>query len=265
MTISERQERILELLRQKPKISVSEMSAILYVSEPTVRRDLTELDSKGLIHKVYGGAVLPDGAETLIPFVFRENEKSAAKTAMGRQAAELVKDGMVVLLDGSTSAFHLVPFLAGKKELTVVTSGAKTALALAEAGLCNYCTGGKMLNNSYSYVGAQAERFVRDINADIVFFSCRGLSADGKVSDPSVEEVNLRRVMMEHSTKTYLLCDRSKFGKTYFYNLCRTEELDGVISDGEISGLPDASVGAECGKEGIPVVREPFVKDRVQK
>ena len=81
MTISERQERILELLRQEPKISVAQMSAILYVSEPTVRRDLTELDAKGLIHKVYGGAVLPEGAETLIPFVFRENEKSAAKTA----------------------------------------------------------------------------------------------------------------------------------------------------------------------------------------
>lgn len=231
MTISERQERILELLRQDPKINVSRLSAILYVSEPTVRRDLTELDAKGLIRKVYGGAVLPEGAQTLIPFVFRENEKSAAKTAMGRQAAALVEDGMVVLLDGSTSAFHLVPFLAAKKDLTVVTSGAKTALALAEAGLCNYCTGGKMLNNSYSYVGAQAEQFVSGINADICFFSCRGLSDDGRVSDPSVEEVNLRRVMLDHSTRRYLLCDKSKFGKLYFYNLCTSDSLDGVISE----------------------------------
>ncbi len=207
------------------------MSRILYVSEPTVRRDLTELDSKGLIKKVYGGAVLPEGAETLIPFVFRENEKSAAKTAMGKKASELVEDGMVVLLDGSTSAFHLIPFLAQKKDLTVVTSGAKTALALAEAGLCNYCTGGKMLNNSYSYVGAQAERFVTGINADICFFSCRGVSEDGLVSDPSVEEVNLRRVMIERSRKKYLLCDKSKMGKVYFYNLCTVSDLDGVITE----------------------------------
>lgn len=231
MTIGERQERILELLRQQPRISVAEMSAILFVSEPTVRRDLTELDAKGMIRKVYGGAVLPEGAETLIPFVFRENEKSAAKIAMGRQAASLVEDGMVVLLDGSTSAFHLVRFLTAKKDLTVVTSGAKTALALAEAGICSYCTGGKMLNNSYSYVGAPAERFIKDVNADIVFFSCRGLSVDGRVSDPSVEEVNLRRVMLERSRKKYLLCDRSKFDQVYFYNLCTTDELDGVISE----------------------------------
>lgn len=231
MTVSERQERILELLRQDPKITVARLSAVLYVSEPTVRRDLTELDAKGLVHKVYGGAVLPDGAETLIPFVFRENEKSAAKTQMGRRAAELVEDGMVVLLDGSTSAFHLVPFLAAKKDLTVVTSGAKTALALAEAGICNYCTGGRMLNNSYSYVGAQAEQFLSGINADICFFSCRGLSEDGKISDPSVEEVDLRRAMRAHSAKSYLLCDRSKFNKIYFFNLCNVSDLDGVISE----------------------------------
>lgn len=231
MTVSERQERILELLRQDPRITVARLSAVLYVSEPTVRRDLTELDAKGLVHKVYGGAVLPDGAETLIPFVFRENEKSAAKTQMGRRAAELVEDGMVVLLDGSTSAFHLVPFLAARKDLTVVTSGAKTALALAEAGICNYCTGGRMLNNSYSYVGAQAEQFLAGINADICFFSCRGLSEDGKISDPSVEEVDLRRAMRAHSAKSYLLCDRSKFNKTYFFNLCNVSDLDGVISE----------------------------------
>lgn len=231
MTISERQEMILEFLQEDPDITVPELAKRLYVSEPTVRRDFTELESKGLIIKVYGGAILPEKADRSIPFVFRENEKSAAKTAMGRQAAQKISDGMVVLLDASTSVFHLVPFLAEKKDLIVVTSGAKTSLALAEAGLCTYCTGGNMLIHSYSYVGAQAERFLSDINADVVFFSCRGLSDDGMISDPSVEEVNLRRVMMEHSRKKYLLCDSSKFGKSYFYNLCHVDELDGVISD----------------------------------
>lgn len=236
MTISERQEIILELFRQKPKITVAEIAKLLYVSEPTVRRDLTEMDSKGLIHKVYGGAILPDEADLSIPFVFRENEKSSAKTAIGRQAAELVSDGAVVLLDGSTSAFHLIPFLSTKKDLIVVTSGAKTALVLAEAGICTYCTGGKMLINSYSYVGAQAERFLADINADIAFFSCRGLSEDGRVSDSSVEEVNLRRTMIEHSKRSYLLCDSGKFGRSYFYNQCLVSDLDGVISDRVLEG-----------------------------
>ena len=231
MTVGERQEAVLEMLRENPRLTVSELAKTLYVSEPTVRRDFTELDAKGLIRKVYGGAILPDNADWNVPFVFRENEKSAAKTALGRQAADRIPDGAVILLDGSTSAFHLVPFLAGKKDLIVVTSGAKTALALADAGICSYCTGGKMLLHSYSYVGAQAERFVRDINADMVFFSCRGLSESGMLSDSSVEEVNLRRVMMEQSERAYALCDSSKFGKSYFYNLCRTDEVDEVISD----------------------------------
>ena len=101
MTVSQRQEKILALLQEHPDIRVAELAKCLYVSEPTVRRDLTELDAAGLIHKVYGGAVLPDHADRSIPFVLRENEKSRAKAVMGRQAAELVSDGMVLLLDAS--------------------------------------------------------------------------------------------------------------------------------------------------------------------
>ena len=167
------------------------------------------------------------------------DELAAAKAVMGRQAAELVSDGMVLLLDASTSAFHLIPYLSEKKELIVVTSGAKTALALAEAGICTYSTGGRMLIHSFSYVGSQAERFLADINADLAFFSCRGLSDDGEISDSSVEEVNLRRVMISRSRKSYLLCDGSKFGKTYFYTLCRADSLAGVISDRPLNRRAD--------------------------
>lgn len=138
---------------------------------------------------------------------------------------------MVVLLDGSTSAFHLVPFLAAKKDLTVVTSGAKTALALAEAGLCNYCTGGKMLNNSYSYVGAQAEQFVSGINADICFFSCRGCPMTGAFPTPRWRRSTSAASCSTTLPRRYLLCDKSKFGKLYFYNLCTSDSLDGVISE----------------------------------
>lgn len=231
LTVSERQEKILELLREQPDLKVAELAKRLYVSEPTVRRDFTELDARGLIRKVYGGAVLPDHADRTVPFVLRENEKSQAKTVMGRRAAALIPDGAVLLLDGSTSAFHLVPYLTDKKDLVVITSGAKTALALAEAGICTYCTGGRMLIHSYSYVGAQAERFLADINADLAFFSCRGLSDDGGVSDSSEEETHLRRVMMSRSRASYLLCDSGKFGKSYLFHLCNADRLSGVISD----------------------------------
>ena len=235
MLIEERHRRIIEALQENPQVTVKELAKMLCFSEPTIRRDFTELHKKGVITKLYGGAVLNKrAADGEIPFAMRENEKSSGKSMMGKQAAKLVHDGAVIMLDGSTSAYHIVPYIADFKDIIVVTSGAKTAVALAEKDITTFSTGGKMIVHSYSYVGQEAEDFVRKINADILFFSCHGLSMDGMMSDPSVREANLRRVMMEQCKKRYLLCDGSKFGKTFFYNMGSVSELDGIISDVEI-------------------------------
>lgn len=235
MMISERHKHILSMLKEKPDITVKELSQRLSVSEPTVRRDLTHLHEKGLITKIYGGAILNAGrADREIPFLIREWRKSDVKDEIGARAASLVSDGMVVMLDGSTSAYHIVPYLEKKKDLIVVTSGAKTAIALAEANIRTFSTGGQMIIHSFSYVGKQAEDFVSNINADILFFSCHGLSADGKMTDRSIDEANLRRAMFASCKKKILLCDSSKFGKTYFYNIGSIKDIDGIISDGEL-------------------------------
>ena len=232
MMISERHRRIVEELKNDPSISVRELSKKLFVSEPTIRRDFTELHDKGIITKIYGGAILnTEAAYREIPFFLRENEKSSTKSEMGKRAASLVKDGAVVMLDGSTSAYHMVPYLSRLSNLTVITSGAKTAVALAEANIRTFCTGGQMIIHSYSYVGEQAEAFVRNINADILFFSCHGLDMSGRMTDNAIEEANLRKVMFEHSAKKILLCDSSKIGKTYFYNMGSISDIDQIISD----------------------------------
>lgn len=247
MLIEERHKRILEALRENPKITVKELAQQLCFSEPTIRRDFTELHKKGLITKFYGGATLNKrAADGEIPFAMRENEKSTGKALIGKQAASLVHDGAVIMLDGSTSAYHLVPYLVDYKDIIVVTSGAKTAVALAEKDITTFCTGGKMIVHSYCYVGQEAEDFVRKINADVLFFSCHGLSNDGMMSDPSVRESNLRRVMFEKCKKKYLLCDGSKFGKTFFYNMGDVSEVDGIISDVDIPEAILNKVGTKC-------------------
>lgn len=235
MMISERHRQILEALKENPDITVKELSAILCVSEPTVRRDFTELHRRGIITKIYGGAILnAGGADREIPFLLREREKSNVKTVMGAKASELIHDGMVIMLDGSTSAYHIVPYLSKYKDLIVITSGAKTAVALAEANIRTFCTGGQMLIHSFSYVGEQAEDFVRNINADILFFSCHGLTEDGRMTDRAIEEANLRKAMFRSCKKKILLCDSSKFGKTCFYNMGNVGDIDGIITEGRL-------------------------------
>ncbi len=232
MMISERHRRILEELGNNPEITVMELAKLLCVSEPTIRRDFTELHRRGMITKIYGGAILNKGsADGEIPFLLRENEKSNAKSVMGAKAAALVHDGMVVMLDGSTSAYHLVPYLSKYKDLIVITSGAKTAVALAERNISTFSTGGQMRIHSYSYVGEQAEDFVRHMNADILFFSCHGLTDDGIMTDRAIEEANLRKVMFKSCKQKILLCDSSKFGKTCLYNMGDIRSIDGIITE----------------------------------
>lgn len=235
MLIAERQRKILELLKEKPDLTVKELAKILMFSEPTIRRDFTELHQKGLITKKYGGAILNNiAADQEIPFYVRENEKSPSKVLMAIKAKKHLHDGMVVMLDGSTSAFHLVPVLAQFKNIIVITSGAKTAVALAERNINTYATGGKMIINSYSYVGKEAEDFVKRISADILFFSCRGLSLNGEMSDVSTEEASLRTAMFKRCKKKILLLDSSKIGKDYFYVMGHLSEIDEIISEIEI-------------------------------
>lgn len=160
MFVEERQNKILELLQDKQNLTVKEIAKILNFSEPTIRRDFTELHERGLITKKYGGAILnTDSADKEIPFHLRENEKSSSKFLMGKRISKYLHDGMVVMLDGSTSVYHIVPYLARFKNLIVITSGAKTAVALAERNVNTFCTGGKMLIHSYSYIGKDAEEF----------------------------------------------------------------------------------------------------------
>ena len=112
-----------------------------------------------------------------------------------------------------------------------MTSGAKTAVDLAERNITTLCTGGELLNHSLSYVGHHAEEFVRRINADLLFFSCHGINEEGLLTDLATEEVHLRQTMLRQARKRILLCDRSKYNKTYFYTLCHRDEVDLIITE----------------------------------
>ena len=88
-----------------------------------------------------------------------------------------------------------------------------------------------MTPESFSYVGADAESVLRRYNANVAFFSCRGITDSGLVTDNSILENSMRRIMLENAERCFLLADKSKLGKKYIQTLCHTRDLDGVISE----------------------------------
>lgn len=88
-----------------------------------------------------------------------------------------------------------------------------------------------LLAHSIAYVGGEAERFISRINADIFFFSSRGYTEEGYITDSSVEEADVKKAMIKNAEKAYYLCDNSKRGKKYMYNICRIDEITKLISE----------------------------------
>ena len=227
----ERQQEILDVLKERHSVTVNWLAKHLYIGEATIRRDLDILEKKGFVKRIYGGAILVGGSSSEIPLLLRETERRESKSIICAQAAELVNDGDIIIMDSSSTTFMLIDFLNNKKDLTIITNGAKTAIALAETQARVYSTGGWLRKNSLSYVGHQARNFIDGIYADILFFSCRGLSEDGFLYDAFPDEVECRQMMLAHAKMSVLLCDSSKIGKKSFHKICKASEVDKIICD----------------------------------
>lgn len=228
---TERREQILNILEKKKSVSVTELANTLYVSAPTMRRDLDLLEKEGKVQRTHGGVLLRRSQDSEIPLLMRQEQNVAAKEKMARRAAEHIKNGDVIFMDASSTVGHLVPYLKKFEELTVITNSPKTSILLGEAGIKNYCTGGLLLRHSIAYIGTDAERFVEGFNADLFFFSSRGITDDGKICDFSESEASIRKVMLKNADRSYYLADSSKKNKKYPFNICRVQDIEGLISD----------------------------------
>ena len=239
---SERHQKILEIIENRQFVSVSDLARELYVSEPTVRRDLASLESDRLIRRSHGGATTKQGNDT--PFNYREGKVPRVKLNMSRAAAELICDGDTVFIDGSTSCRHIADHIGGLNDITVVTNGAPIMSRLAElANVTVYSTGGQLIKNSQSFAGMRAQLFVTDFYFDKMFFSSYALDARGNITDYSLPETQLRRAVFERTRQKIFLCDKSKYGITCGYFVASLNDIDIMITDRPTDSIKTIIVG----------------------
>ena len=228
----ERQGKILELLSENVSISVAKLSKLLYVSQPTIRRDLNALAAQKKVVRTHGGVLLRNLPDEEIPLMWREEQNNASKKAIAKKAAEYIHNGDIIFMDASSTVSYIIPYLKNFSDIIVITNSPKASLRLGEERIKNYCTGGVLLLHSIAYVGTDAENFISKINADLFFFSSRGYTEDGCITDSSVEESCVKKAMLKNAARSFYLCDSSKKNKKYMYNICRVNEVT-VISEQE--------------------------------
>ncbi len=222
MKLNERQERIFDLICEHKRLSVAVLSKMLYVTEMTIRRDLSEMEGKGYIKRYRGGAVLP-ADDNGVPVSQRMFIDETEKKALGRKAAELLQDGMTVFIDSSTTSHFLIPYIKKRNDIKIVTNSIN-ALSIA-SGMQIPCLliGGDYNAREMCCVGPFSEGIAQHINVDIAFVSTLGITEDGRITDSCVEISAVKEKIMENAKHTVFMFEKSKLNKVGTYTPCRAD------------------------------------------
>ena len=225
---NERQKEIMDILYQKGKASVSELASTLFVTEMTIRRDLAEMEKGGFLRRYRGGAVLKINLGEM-PISQRLLLDKDEKKALARKCLPYIRDGITVFIDSSSTCQYLIPHLAQRKNITVVTNSVGALLTASRLHIPCILAGGEYYEQDMCMVGSLAEQAVRELNVDVAFFTTAAISNEGVISDFDLRQTMIRRIVMHNAKESIFLFEKEKLGKTLLYTLCRSEDATAVI------------------------------------
>ncbi len=249
----ERYEQIYSILQERQSATVRYLQNNLHVSEATIRRDLSEMENMGLLQRVWGGAMLQTTADKDPPVFVREKANNEKKAKIAWIASHLIKESSSIFIDGSTTAMQLVPYFTKFKQLTFITNGLQIQQMLIEQTNANvYLIGGQVFEKRITS-GPMAIADVRKFYADVLFFSCSGISTESGITGIETRSCEVCAEMMRRSASKILLCDSTKAGKNYLWHLADFDETDYVVMD---SVPEDVELVKAIGKRLITDVKQ---------
>ncbi len=248
----QRRHAIISLLTQKGEVSVDSLARLFETSEVTIRKDLAELEKNGLLLRRYGGAV-PVPSE-LVPPVQEEEQVSKRKIAIARRAAGLIRDHYRLIIDSGSTTAALIPELAQRRGLVVMTNSLVVAGALRE--LENeptlLMTGGTWDPHSESFQGQVAEQVLRSYDFDQLFIGAAGVDP-ARGTTTFNELIGLSRVMAEVSREVIVLAESHKVGRRIPNLELAWASIDVLVTD---SGLA-ADLQQQIEQQGVQVICAP--------
>lgn len=230
-----RRDRIAAFVQEHANATAEELGERFGVSLMTVWRDLTVLEETGRVRRVRGGAARverPADAEPL--YDSKRVLNPTVKERIARYAAEhFVKDGDILFMEAGTTVAAMAKYLAGYQQLTVIGNGLGTMNELARLtpAVNVYCCGGMLRPVAYTFVGPQAEEYFRTVNAVTCFLSATGLTLAEGITDVSLLEIQVKRVMAASADRVIFLMDSSKFGVRSLARILPLEKVNVLITD----------------------------------
>ena len=242
MLKKERQNFILHQIKIHNRVLSSDLSQIIDVSEDTIRRDLQELDETKKIIKVHGGALSKSfhNANNAKHVYSIENKKLIAQ-----KAVKLIEDGMFVLTGGGTTVIELAKALPENLHATFITGSLPAALEyMHHPNIEVIIIGDKLSKTSQITVGGEAIAKVKQIKADLCFLGINAIDVENGLTDNDWEVVQLKKAMIESSSKVVALAISEKINTHHRIQICQLSAIDMLITE-----LPEDSDVLKCYKK----------------
>ena len=235
MFAEERRLKIAEIINKGNSVRVPELVEKFSVSESTIRRDLNELESLGLILRTHGGAVSTGVNKLEVSFIEKQDKYAREKEKIGQIAANEIEDGDTIIIDSGTTTQYIAKFIKAKN-LTIITNSIVLSNELSnrdDIQIIN--TGGIIRSNTKAQVGPIAEKVIRQFRVNKSFLGANGICINAGITTPTIEEATIKQSMIDVGDKVYLLVDESKFGQVYFSLISDFTNIDYLITNKERS------------------------------
>lgn len=231
MFTEERQAKILQIIKERNRVLVGDLTRGLKVSDSTIRRDLRELEEGGLLRRTHGGAVSLDFTNYEPTLSEKELENLNEKISIGEKAAGYIHRDETIMLDSGSTTLEIAKAIKGKT-LTVVTNSIQIAAELITSDTITVIlTGGSIRRETGSLVGPIAERNISELRVDKVFLGTNGISSGDGFTTPNMYEGRIKELMITSANEKFIVADHTKFGKTYFSKFADLKDMDYIITD----------------------------------
>lgn len=250
---TKRQQAILNMVASNGYVSTEAMVSEFDVTPQTIRRDLNELNTEGLLTRFHGGAGQAKSVENR-PYKDRLKTGVAAKRAIAEMTASLVPNGASLFLNIGTTTEAVAHALLGHENLHVVTNNINVAHILSQnESFQIMIAGGHVRNHDGGITGASSTNFMSQFRMDIGIVGISGVDEDGALLDFDYDEVKTARTILDNSKKVILVADRHKFGRRAMNRMAHMSDLDILVTDGELTPhftalCSDASVAVHIAK-----------------
>jgi DeoR/GlpR family transcriptional regulator of sugar metabolism len=230
MLAEERRKSILNLIQENGSARTAELARKFNVSGQTIRRDLYELEVKGLVSKNHGGGVLVrwQGADYRERAILRQQEKQL----IAYEAVAQVRYGMTVALGPGTTTEAIAHLLNGM-ELRVITNSLAVAQAITSRDTTVYLTGGHYRPGSELVTGEWTEQNLKNLFADVSFVGISGIGAEAGYTVTQFDEALVLRQFIRVAKKAVVVMDSSKFHRVAQASVAPLGAAHALITDAD--------------------------------